>query len=375
MKKVRESNYELMRIMAMFAIVLWHTIMHGKAIDVANNEAYIVLRFIFYLCIIHVNLFVMVSGYYQVSSKFNLKKIFNILIEVLFYNIVINCILKYTGLVNYTNIEFIKQIFFLNLSSYWFIAYYLLLYIISPFLNQYLLKLDQKRFKQLIICMLIIDSVLPLISGGLFYTNNSYGLIHFVTIYIIGAYINVFKKNTNALKKFNVTQKRLTYILIYLFCALFNLGLFYLSKYMISLNSNILVSIGHLINNEFVGYTYNQPIVIIQTIVVFLLFGTFSFKNKYINNIGSLMFGVYLVHESYYMRLNEYNWLHIADSNLSNGKGLLLRVLVGALIIFFSSAIIEGLRKLLFCLLNKIKFINDICNKFMNWIDRLIQIN
>lgn len=375
MKKVRESNYELMRIMAMFAIVLWHVIIHGKAIDVANNEAYLVLRFVFYLCVVHVNLFVMVSGYYQINKKFNIRKIFSLLLEILFYNLIINCILRYTGLVTYTNIEFVKQIFFLNLSSYWFIAYYLLLYMISPFINNYLLTLDKRKFLQLIICMIVIDSIIPLFTNGLFYGNSSYGLIHFVTIYIIGAYIKQFNVNSKVFKKLNVNQKRLIYIITYLFCAIFNLGFFYLAKSMMNMNSSALIGLGEMINNQFVGYTYNQPIVIIQTIAVFLLFGTFNIKNKVVNYIASCTMGIYLIHEANYMRLNEYNWLHIADSNLSTGKGLLLRVLVGALIIFFGCIIIESIRKLLFNILDKVKWIRNIKEKFINLINRLIQIN
>jgi len=376
MKKERESNYELMKIMAMFAIVLWHTILHGKAFDVANEESFFILRSIFYLLIVHVNLFIMVFGFYQVNKKFNIKKIFAILLEVLFYNVVINCTLKYTGLVTYaSNTEFLRQLLFFNLSSCWFIAYYLLLYIISPFLNKFLLSLDKRKFIQLLVCLIFIDSIIPAFTNGLFYTNDSYGLLHFITIYTIGAYIKLFNINGKILPKFNTSQKRLTYIIIYLFCALFTLSLFYLSRNMIQIKSNIIGDLGFMIDNHFTKYTYNQPIVVIQTVAVFLLFGTFNFKNKLINYLSSCTMGIYLIHDAVFLRLNEYKWLHIADPNLSNGKGLLLRVFVGALIIFFGCIIIESIRKLLFNILDKVKWIRNIKEKFINWINRLIQIN
>src|SRR5574344_649160 len=98
MKKVRDSNYELMRILAMFSIVLWHTIINGEVFDFANMRVALILRLVLYLCIVHVNLFVLLMGYYQVKNDFNIKKIFNILLEILFYNIIINVFLKYTGI-------------------------------------------------------------------------------------------------------------------------------------------------------------------------------------------------------------------------------------------------------------------------------------
>lgn len=65
-KKIRNSNFELMRIISMFLIVLYHTIYHGHIIQ---NSTTLFLKTFFLILeiitIVHVNSFVLVSGYYR----------------------------------------------------------------------------------------------------------------------------------------------------------------------------------------------------------------------------------------------------------------------------------------------------------------------
>ena len=49
----------------------------------------------------------------------------------------------YLGTVG-VNVEFLKQIAFYNSYSYWFFSCYIITYIISPFLNKFIVNLDKK---------------------------------------------------------------------------------------------------------------------------------------------------------------------------------------------------------------------------------------
>ena len=42
----RQSNFELMRIVSMFMIVVWHIIIHGKLLDNSTGTIHILLMFI-----------------------------------------------------------------------------------------------------------------------------------------------------------------------------------------------------------------------------------------------------------------------------------------------------------------------------------------
>ena len=69
----RNSNFELMRIVSMFFVVLWHIILHGNVINnCANPTIKILLQIIMFCIIIHVNSFVLLSGYFQSKSEFKL---------------------------------------------------------------------------------------------------------------------------------------------------------------------------------------------------------------------------------------------------------------------------------------------------------------
>ena len=78
------------------------------------------------IIVVHVNLFMLITGYYQSKSEFKLKKVISFLLQIAFYNLIINSIFKVFGLVEYTNVEFLKQIAFYNSYSYWFFSCYII---------------------------------------------------------------------------------------------------------------------------------------------------------------------------------------------------------------------------------------------------------
>lgn len=72
--KTRESNFELLRIISMFLIILWHTIIFGNGLNSTQQDVSFVFRFLICICVMHVSLFVLLTGYFQINSKFKLKK-------------------------------------------------------------------------------------------------------------------------------------------------------------------------------------------------------------------------------------------------------------------------------------------------------------
>lgn len=76
-KKVeRNANFELLRIISMLFIVIYHMIIHGQVLNnCTNKNLYTILTIIEYITIIHVNSFVLLSGYYQSSGKFKQSKL------------------------------------------------------------------------------------------------------------------------------------------------------------------------------------------------------------------------------------------------------------------------------------------------------------
>ncbi len=178
--KVRESNYELLRIFAMFFIVLHHLITKGELLTYTEETTCFFLRSVLLFGLVHVNCFMLITGYYQSKSKFHMKKLLSLLLQIGFYNFIINTILYYTGVVKYTNVEYLKSISFYNLSSYWYVQCYFIVYLLSPFFNKFIDFIDRKTFKKLVLVLLLCFVIIPFVSRGLLYDT---GGVYSLTIY------------------------------------------------------------------------------------------------------------------------------------------------------------------------------------------------
>ena len=371
--KIRQSNFELMRIISMFFIVLWHVILNGNllsnTVDVTNFTFYLIM----FIIVFHVNSFLLLTGYFQVDSKFKLSKLISLLFQLVFYNLIINITLYKFGLVEYTNVEFIKSILFYNTSSYWFISCYIILYCLSPFLNKLIHCLDKLEFKNNIIVLLLFFSILPIVTNKLFLYHNGLGIIQFILMYFLGAYIKKTEIDKRLFKNFNIIQKRILLLIMFSLCVIFNLSLFYLQKQMNGLNSNILVDISSGINLFL--FNYSNPIIIIQSIAVFVFFSTLNIKNKLINYISSLTLGVYLLHDNYNLRVNLFKWIGIDKESIIYGKRIILYTLFCAFIIFILGLIVESIRNTIVKLLRKNIFIKKVDNKMILFIEKIININ
>ena len=160
--KVRKSNFELMRILCMFFIVLYHVIDKGNILTNSNNKTLtVIVEFIQLLIVVHVDLFVLLTGYFQSKSNFKMSKMLKIITQCLFYTIVIMLVLSLTGVITLSKVEIVKNIFVNFIGDYWFINIYLLLYAISPFLNIIIDNMDQSKYKKLLICCFILFSLIP----------------------------------------------------------------------------------------------------------------------------------------------------------------------------------------------------------------------
>lgn len=65
---IRQSNFELMRIISMLMIVLWHMLrsdFHGNVIENCSRESLrLIFEFIMFTIVVHVNSYVLLSGYF-----------------------------------------------------------------------------------------------------------------------------------------------------------------------------------------------------------------------------------------------------------------------------------------------------------------------
>ena len=73
--RVRQSNFELMRIVSMFMIIVWHLFLYGVNMDTASPSLKLVFDFFRSIMVVHVNSFILISGYFLINSEFKMSKL------------------------------------------------------------------------------------------------------------------------------------------------------------------------------------------------------------------------------------------------------------------------------------------------------------
>lgn len=88
--KQRESNFELLRIVAMLFIVLQHLCQHGFFfVDKTNTNYLIVSSFLGWTGNLGNYLFMLISGYFLCTASFSFKKFFNLWLQIYTTSIII----------------------------------------------------------------------------------------------------------------------------------------------------------------------------------------------------------------------------------------------------------------------------------------------
>lgn len=374
-ERERQSNFELMRIISMIFIVLYHILIHGQIIEHATGATEVFLIFIESILLVHVNSFVLLSGYFQCESKLKAGKVIQLNNMVWFYKVVIMIVLIWLGIIVKPDLMTrIHTYFPIDYGTYWFIGSYLVLYIISPILNKIINHSNQKELKRTIVVLFLIISIASTFSLDIFFnTKTGRSLSTFILLYFIGAYCTKYSiDNSYFMKPFTQRAKTCLYFLIFIIFALIStfcwIGYCHLNPL-----GNIASELGSIIGTAHISYA--SPIVIIETVGYFLFFATLNFKNKWINKIASCTFAVYLISENIYIREILYDYLGITKVKIIT-ISYILQMIALAIIIFIICIIIELIRKRIFKIIYNTKTAEKNRKWYRNFIKELgITIN
>ena len=298
-KAMRQSNIELLRILAAFGVIVQHynNPNIGGAIRavIPRSPNAMILAFLHVGMICAVNLFILISGYFMRDTKKRdlLKpvKLLSMLIvfELLFYIIQVplqGIPFSFSNLMQY------------YLPNYWFIIVYIALYLISPFINMIWNNLSKRNRKILLGLSLGLFSVYPIITEmigvllgtdlrgtstvGLDGSESGYTIVNFVLMYLIGCALRDHDDDPE-----HKDMKPVSVVLL-----LF-LNISVLMVWMIIEKSRIITDPTILS----IPYRYQNPLVISEAVLYFLLFKQIKIKNsKVINSLASAAFPSYLIH-------------------------------------------------------------------------------
>ena len=354
--KKRESGLELLKIIAIFLIVLSHTI---KTIGTQNLSMCDSQNIFFNWSIASMNIeinavklmrvfafssnfiFMICTAWFLTKSKkVKINKVANIVLDVFLISVIILFILLLCG-VNIPFSERIKAFLPTLLSSNWYITCYILIYLIHPLLNICIEKISEKNFRYLVYGLLFIIIINTVKSELLFFNN----ILLFISVYFITAYLQKYQIERMNNKKINYTVLIISIISLLATHFIIN---FLGTKTTILQNKGIILAKNYNVFDLMIAFS------------LFNIFRSFKFKNTFINYISSLSMLVYIIHENRliaeYIRPVMYEKVYyIFGHNM-----LILQVLGLALIIFILSTIISilyraTLQKITESISNKLK--------------------
>lgn len=344
--KCSERNYglDILKIISIISVILLHYnngTMGGTLKYVEKESINFYITYFFESCtIIACNLFVMISGYYLCnSSKIKIRKVFDIIGLLVFYGVIIYIVSLLKGLTIFDKESFKTML--RTITARWFIDTYILLYILHPFINKVIYNITKKEFEWLIIICVFFFSIWSsilkpsnVINVNQFIKDSGYGIINFIMIYFIGAYIRIHRNSLN--------PNKLLMFMTYMLLSIWNSIL--MTKYA-------------------QAFQYNFIINIINTILVFLIFKNLNIKReKWISKISTTSLAVYIIHENSF--IVSYIFKEIFRIEMFyNSNMFLLHMIVTCLTIFIICVVIEFIRKYLFKytvdkLIDRIKWIN-----------------
>lgn len=312
MSKTRNASFELLRIICMFMIVLYHLFIKLDYSEVSTSALYSSMLFPLHVAVI---CFVLISGYFGIRLSFN--KLSAFYIQVLFYNIVAYLVCSVIS-----NEFSIKNfiISFLPLShnqDLWFIRTYLYLMLLSPIINKYLSSAPPRKFKSMLVILVFISVYLGIKSDDQSLKDGK-NLTNFILIYFIGYGIrHKFIGGDYSLKKDIVFWLAFNFTLLPIYYMGFGHG------------------VASLIYRW--GWGYNSPLLIINSILLFMVFTKLPIKANTISVVAKSVFPIYLIHSN--LNVQKILWPFMQES--FNTGNLILRNVVMAICIMLLCMVID----------------------------------
>lgn len=192
-KPERSSNLELYRIIMMLLIVAHHSIVNSGVFELMKEDPLSLNSTFAYLFGMWgktgINCFVMITGYFMCKSCITLRKWFKLLLEIVFYNVLISSVFWLTSYTPFTWKCLYATLMPVHDMTGGFTSAFVAFYLCIPFLNKLIHALSQKEHLLLIglsLTIYILPLFLPLVKIKLVYVT------WFCIIFFISSYIRLY---------------------------------------------------------------------------------------------------------------------------------------------------------------------------------------
>ena len=325
----RQANFELLRIVAMMMIIILHYLNKGNFVtaymtdsSAVNYTAHLIQAF----CIVSVNCYVLLSGYFLVESAWKPGRVVSLAAQILFYSVLIPIVLICVGAVSFgelTIYDWLNYVLPIETEHYWFATAYLIMYLFAPLLAAGVRAVEKRTLQIIIIVLLFYFSVWKSIVPVVIATDRQgYEFGWFLCLFLIAAYIRLYGCPLVDNKK----RAALLYA---------GMGV---CIFLLSVVSGILA---HTLDS-FAYYmdmltSYNHILCLLGAVGFFMVFKNMKpwegRTASLIRRLSSYTFGVYLLHEHMLVR---YEWMQWLGVERVQGSFLFVPHMIGCVLLVYA---------------------------------------
>lgn len=347
-KNGRMANIELLRILAMVMVVVMHFLYYSDSLmeaGAALSSRKIIGTLTEAFCLAAVNTYVFISGYFGVRSSFKISRAAKLLCQIWFYSILIPLVLLAFGVpvLGYTGGKInvyglVSYVFPIETEHYWFATAYFMLYLLTPVLGTAVKNMSKRSLQITLGSLLILFCLIKSLSPIEFVVDKyGYDFAWFLCVYLLAAYLGLYGS------KFFEKKGWLIYALSALSSFLLQLLLWAVCQK----------------NSSFVYYftvPFHYNFILCLTGAIGLFYGFLQIRIKegrmarIIRKLGTLSFGIYLLHEHIDLRGIWYEFLGRAV-NPDRNQGLpyfFVELFFCLFILFGAGILIDWIRSRLF---------------------------
>ena len=277
--KERESNFEGLRVVAMCMVVVLH--LDGASVGLpqavgpwaATGRDWWRLA-VEAAAIVGVNCFTMISGYFGIRLTW--RSVGRFLGVCAFYSVGITTVMMLhkalAGGEPWAWARWGEAWMVLSHTDLWYVPAYFGLCLLAPLLNAGLDALSRRQMTWTLVAFVAFNCYCGWWHGGRF-NPTGYTVVQLVMMYLIGGYMHRyvdFRRDAARLRLWAAA------VYVWMVMAVTFMGLFCRSTF---------------------TFAYNSPLVVAESVALFIVFGTWRFHSPMVNRLAAGAFAVYLIHK------------------------------------------------------------------------------
>lgn len=355
-EKKRMANLELLRCVAMMMVVVLHYLGKGNLLTDLTKEslhgAQLAAWLLESFCIVAVNVYMFLSGYFLSRSSFRLSRLIQLWLQIWVYSVAFGLAGALSGVMAETDFDIhciLTILFPVSMEHYWFMTAYVFLYLLLPLAGTAAEKLTKRQLQVTVALMLfafcILKSILPV---RLETDKKGYDCIWYLCVFLAAVYVRRFG--------LPILKKGRGCLLLYAGCCM---GIFAGTMAL----RQVYLRTGSLERIIKLFLEYNHILPFLAAVGLFGIFSRMKIEGRaadLINKIAPCTLGVYLLHENIGLRYTWQSWLGaervaagMAGNVWSGTAGLLLGTAGAVAAVFLCGVLVEMARQRLFRVLHR----------------------